>query len=455
MPFLSCVRREKPMSETLEEQVNRILARMDNQENQEPEAELPPEATTSSTRASDEIQDIYVLVVRERERATEEPPEDAIETTLAPKQTDKIEPIDPLMYASGLFFLFLVFSCIALQLTLAFHPFIATVTIIPHSQQISLNGTLQLERLFHPITLSQSQAVTTTGTGHQVAKQAHGSITLYNGQFASVTIAAGTLLTGASGVQVITDQDAVLPAGNPPTYGQASVSAHVLLSGTRGNIPAYDINQACCAVSVLAKNTQPWTGGQDERDFHTVAKSDIGAAAMPLKTTLAQSVAGVFQGQLQPNEQLQLLPCALTVTTDHQPGAEATQVHVTVSETCSAVAYDKDALHAQATALLSTQAATKLGTGYSLVGDVQVTVKQVTFTHTTPTLAFSSQGTWVYALAHETQQHIQSLIAGKTKQEALQMLFSLPGIEHVSIAWADDTKLPKNSKDIHIVLFVM
>jgi hypothetical protein len=270
------------MSETLEGQINRILAGMDEQQNQEPDTELPPEATARSTSASDEIQDVYVLVVRDRERATVEPPGDAIETTLAPEHADTREPFDTGEIATGLFFLFLVFSCIALQLYLAFNPFIATVTIIAKSQQISLNGTLYLGRLFHPITLSQSQTVTTIGKGHQDAKQAHGTITFYNGQFAGVTIAAGTLLTGASGIQVITDQDAFLPAGNPPTYGQASVAAHALVSGTRGNIPAYDINQACCAISVLAKNTQPWTGGQDERDFHTVAKSDIGRAASPL-----------------------------------------------------------------------------------------------------------------------------------------------------------------------------
>jgi len=106
---------------------------MDNQENHEPETERPAEETASSTRASEEIQDIYVLVVREGERATAEPPVDALETTLAPEHTETSEPFDPGAIATGMFFLFLVFSCLALQLTLAFNPFIATVTIIPTS----------------------------------------------------------------------------------------------------------------------------------------------------------------------------------------------------------------------------------------------------------------------------------------------------------------------------------
>lgn len=442
------------MHEALEDEIRRVLAGMDSQEHQEPEIERAPGDTESSTPASEVIQDIYVLVVRERESATAEPPEDALETTLAPEHTETSGPFDPGAIATGMFFLFLVFSCLALQLTLAFNPFIATVTIIPTSQQISLNGTLQLGRLLHPITLSQSQTVTTTGTGHQDAKQAQGTVTFYNGQFASVTIAAGTILTGASGIQVITDQDALLPAGNPPTYGQASVSAHALVSGTRGNIPAYDINQVCCAVSVLATNTQPLTGGQNERDFQTVAPADINTVATALKTTLAQSVSGAFQGQVRNGEAVVTPICTPTVSSDHQPGQEARQVQVTASETCSAVAYDKDALQAQATALLSTQAATKPGTGYSLVGDVQVTVKQATVTqHNKPVvLSFNALGIWVYAVNGAEQQHLKSLITGKTKQEALQLLASLPGIEQASIRWGDDTKLPKNSKYIRVVV---
>ena len=61
---------------------------------------------------------------------------------------------------------------------------------------------------------------------------------------------------------------------NPPSYGHVAVAAHAVNPGARGNIPAYDINLACCASSVLAKNTEAFTGGQDERDFPTVRQED-------------------------------------------------------------------------------------------------------------------------------------------------------------------------------------
>lgn len=144
----------------------------------------------------------------------------------------------------------------------------ATVTIIPVEQHISTSATIQVQgRALTPLTLSESQTVAATGHKHQNATQAQGTITFYNGLFTSQTIAAGTVLTGADGMQVVTDQPAVIPAGTPPIYGHVTVSAHALNPGSQGNIASYDINQACCLTSVLAKNTQAFTGGETRRIF--------------------------------------------------------------------------------------------------------------------------------------------------------------------------------------------
>jgi hypothetical protein len=235
------------------------------------------------------------------------------------------------------------------------------------------------------------------------------------------------------------------------------VPAHAIHPGVKGNIPAYDIQQACCASAVLAKNTASFTGGQDQRDFHTVAPSDIAAIATPLKTTLAHSMQGALNGQLTPQEHLSMLSCAPAQTADHQPGQEAVQVKVTVSETCSAVAYNPNELAAQATALLSLKAATTLKAAYSLFGEARVEVTQAHITHTPTPLVFvtfAAQATWVYALTPSSQQQIKHLLAGTTKQAAVHLLASQPGIANASIAWADDTKLPKDTRNIHTVFII-
>lgn len=456
------------MKNTLEQEIQRLLAGMDEQQEQEPktepETDTPeenePTAQLPGQEDTPDIQDIYVLVVRET--APEDPLENVVETTLVSrsKKTDTKRRPDYLTLWIVLICCLPMLTSIAFQVYVLFHPPIATVTIIPKSQQVTLSGTLQLGRILFPLTLSQSQTTATTGRGHQDAKQAQGYITFYNGQFQTITVPAGTVLTGADGIQVITDQDTTIPPGNPPSYGEVTISAHAINPGVKGNIPAYDINQIF-SNAVLVKNTTPFYNGQDKRNYQTVTKADTSSVATPLKIAVAQSMQGALTGQLISGEALISSNCTPTATTNHQPGQEATLVKVTVTETCSAVAYNPQELTNITTQLLTTQAAKKLGTGYSLIGQVQVSVKDATITHTTTPLVFLSfhaQGTWVYALNTQEQQQMKHLIAGKTTQSAMQILASLPGVEHSTISFdgfGDDTKLPKNSTYIHISLLVV
>jgi len=359
----------------------------------------------------------------------------------------------------GLFMILICLMCIMVQCYLIVNPFTVTVILATKEQQVMLTGTLQLGRELNPITLSQSQTVATTGRGHQDARSATGSVTFYNGQFNQVTIPAGTIVTGNDGIPIATDQNTTLPgvgtSANPPTLGQATVAAQATSTGSRGNIAAYDINQACCAPSVFAKNTAPFHGGQDERTFQTVAKSDITNTAAPLQATLNQSVRGALQGQLKTNEDLVTPSCTTTTTADHQPGEEATTVKVSVSETCSAVAYDQDALQAKVTDLLNRQAEKKLGAGYSLLEYPTITVTQASNQNSKAVLSFSSQSTWVYALSSTEQQHIKNSIVGKTRDQAMQLLAALPGIESIAMhssGFGDDTKVPKDLSHIHLLV---
>ncbi len=317
------------MTNKLEDEVRRIVASMDNeQSNQEQEQPdtIEQEKEPAETIHIHYFPDAIVILKEDKDNAQ---PDNTVDTTLA--QTK--QPSVFIAYTVGIFYLFLIFSCIAVQFYIILNPPIATVTIIPKSQSVTLTGTLQLGRVLQPLTISQSQTVPTTGKGHQPARYATGYITFYNGLFTSQSVPAGILLTGNDGVQIITDQYATIPEASPPNLGYTLVSAHALYPGSSGNISAYDINQACCATAIKAVNTTSFTGGQDERNFQTVAKADIASVATPLKTTVMQSMQGALQGQVQPPEQLFILPCTPIVTSNHKSGQEATQVKVTVSET--------------------------------------------------------------------------------------------------------------------------
>jgi len=442
------------------EEVKKRVANPDEQQgNQEPETELletdvlnaPLEEEPGVSYQVHHFPDAIVILKDPADQTAEQ----VVESTLVPPVPQK--PAYPHIYVLCVVYLVLLLAILIVQLWLLFNPPIATVTIIPRSQTVTLTGTLQLGRVIAPITLTQSQIVPTTGKGHQDAKQATGSITFYNGQFQSVTVPAGTTVTGRDGVQIIADQTASIPAAspNPPLFGQVTVLAHATNPGSRGNIAAFDINQICCATSILVKNTAAFHGGQDARDFQTVTKHDLNEAAATLKTTLAHSMQAALHSQVQSGEALLTAACPPTVTSDHQVGEEAATVKVTASETCSAVAYNSQGLQGKVTDLLTMQAVHTVGTGYSLLGDVRVTVTQATINQAQPVvLSFAAQGTWVYALTREAQLQLKQLIAGKSKRNALQLLQSMPGIEKASIAWNEQTTLPNDINAIHLVMLV-
>jgi Baseplate J-like protein len=148
----------------------------------------------------------------------------------------------------------------------------ATITIVPISKQITTTSTVTVVagqtptaeqiagRTLSAVTMSQQQTVPTTGKAHQDARAAHGFITFYNAATYSQVIPAGTMVTGADGAQIITEQDALIAAASYPTFGQSTVAAHALATGPAGNIAGGDIYGPCCRLNVSAVNG-PFSGG--------------------------------------------------------------------------------------------------------------------------------------------------------------------------------------------------
>ena len=146
------------------------------------------------------------------------------------------------------------------------------------------------------ITLSQAKTVPATGTGHQQAQAAYGFITFYNALPTPQTIPAGEMLTGADGVEVVTLQQAVIPAGTLATSGQVAVPAQAVNAGPQGNIAANDLYGKCCRDDVFVSNG-PFRGGQDARSYQMVTQQDINSTASSLKTSLDQSAQAALSQQ--------------------------------------------------------------------------------------------------------------------------------------------------------------
>ncbi len=349
------------------------------------------------------------------------------------------------------------FSIVAVSLLVPMLSPSATVTILPIERSLTTTAAIQVQgRQVAPLTLSQSATVPATGKRRQAATRASGTITLYNGLLTSQTIAAGTVLTGSDGTQVVTDQPAVISAASPPIEGHITVPAHALLAGASGNIPAYDINQACCATSVLAKNREAFTSGAAAKDFLVVTRENIRTAASQLQATLSQSERAALEAQLRPNEQLIAPSCPPYVSSDHKPEDEATHVTVTASETCSGIAYIAHEVDANATQLLTTEALKRFGTGYSRIGDLHFSVLHAIMTDRMQGLAMLTltlDATYVYTLTPGVKQHLVKLIAGKLKQRAIIILLRFPGIQSASMHLTGNySALPADPSHIHLIV---
>jgi hypothetical protein len=305
----------------------------------------------------------------------------------------------------------------------------ATVTTVPISEEVHLTSAITAvpgnpderrhevgARLLSVTTPAVAQTVPTTGTGRMPATHATGTVTFYNEATYAQTITAGTVLTGADGVHIVTKTAAFIPAGNPPSFGVSTVAAYALLTGPGGNIAAFDLDRLCCAASVAVKNTMAFTGGQRARDFAAVAQRDVAQVAGPLTATLSGEAQTSFAAEVRPNEQsVRPAQCAPTVHPDHPVGSEATQVMVTVVATCRGEVYDAQGAKVLAATLLAQQATRTLWSSYEVIGDIttqMVQVRTVDAQRSTLLLSVSAEGIWRYPLSATRLHQFASLIAG-------------------------------------------
>ncbi len=284
-----------------------------------------------------------------------------------------------------------------------------------------------------PVQEASGQA---SGVAHVPVTNARGTLTLYNAATYPQTIAAGTVLTGADGVQVVTDAQALIPAGNPPLFGVSTVNAHAAFAGSRGNIAALDINGLCCAAGVAVKNTAGFSGGQDAQSYTEVRQADIDGLTRPLVETLTQRAQAAVQSQIRPQEWLVTIPiCSPTMSTDHAIGSRATQVTVTVMVTCRGEVYDQQAAKLFAATSFSREESAALKANYALMSQVMA-LTGVTVTDPkrgTLALSIQAEGVWVYRWNTAHLEVLARRIAGERKQDALALVLHEEGIQAASI----------------------
>jgi VCBS repeat-containing protein len=108
------------------------------------------------------------------------------------------------------------------------------------------------------------------------------------------------------------------------------------------------------------------------------------------------------------------------------------------------------------------QALTTLGTDYALQGTINTTITPAGAPpHAKPgtlTLLVTGQGAWVYQVRTTEQAHLTGLIAGLSRQAAVQVLQQQePGhlaAVHIQVTglWTDGSRLPADPARIHLLV---
>ncbi len=136
------------------------------------------------------------------------------------------------------------------------------------------------------VQLTTSVTIIPTGVTTIPARQAHGTLTIYNGSILQEALPAGFIVTTHSGVEIATNQAVMIPAANPPTEGTATVLAYAVIAGAAGNIAPGSLNQAD-GTSLVVKNLTAFTGGQDASSEHVITSGDVQHALTAARARLS------------------------------------------------------------------------------------------------------------------------------------------------------------------------
>ncbi len=380
-----------------------------------------------------DIEDIYVYILREQ------PEEIIVESKpippLKPQQDNRLAWI---ITTVGWF---LILGITAYGLLLAL-PATATITLISAEQYVTAEGTITVgAHVFPAISKTAEQTIPTTGHGHIPARQATGYVTFYNALTSPQTIGAGTTLVGASGVQVITDATAYVPAGNLNTNGQVTVRAHATTIGPQGNIRAGDIFGPCCKPFIQVANSV-FLGGQNARDFQAVAKSDVDTMVSNLSAQVDHAMV-LSLASLVANDETMVIPvpCTTHTLSNHPVGAEAATVMVNVTQICNPLAYKTSEFLAKASSILAGAAPG----GTTRLGEITTHISKAVLQEQALLLTINASGIFGY---HYDGQALAKSVAGKSQQETGRFLLQLPGVERVQIRGT----LPGQADRIHVVV---
>jgi Baseplate J-like protein len=131
-----------------------------------------------------------------------------------------------------------------------------------------------------------------TGIETYPATTARGVLTITNGSVIVQSLPVGLMLVSNNGIAVATDAAVVVPAGSADGYGEATVDAHAVASGKRGNLATLTINSVE-GTSLYIRNLSAFTGGKDSRTVTFATAQDKQTALLQARGILLNKSTGL------------------------------------------------------------------------------------------------------------------------------------------------------------------
>jgi hypothetical protein len=303
----------------------------------------------------------------------------------------------------------------------------------------------------HSISQTKTQSITVPATNLVLipGKSATGTLTLHNTQHPcnAAVIPTGAIFTDSHGISVATDHVAILGASCT-----ATVPAHAVKRGPTGDIGAHDMKQTY-HTTIMVDNPAAFVGGQYDQSYTTVQQSDIDHGASSLAVRLRQETLNSLSMHLLTNEQFVSSPlCKSRVTSDHRINDAATNLNVTVTETCTAEVFNTQEIISRSEQMLNERAQALFGPNYALTGDTKAEITHVATDVKQGTLiTVVASGLWTYQFSSARADQLARLITGKDKQDAQSILSDQKGVQSASINISNnDNTMPYNASSINI-----
>jgi serine/threonine protein kinase len=283
--------------------------------------------------------------------------------------------------------------------------------------------------------VADSRATQTTGSSVIAGKQAQGQVLFVNRSHQPIAVAAGTIFTALSGVEVRTTQSVVVQGRADGQDGAITAAAIAVNTGTAGNIAANVLSTTCCN-GLTVSNPGAFSGGTDGHTIPLVAQADITRVSSLLRSELQPQLVLKLQKQLHTSEVMVGQPAyTATVTSDQPVGTPVSSVRVQMTLSATVTVYDRLVAQNVAAQSLQALALRTLGSNYRVQGNIATDTPRVMPQSTTTVLYLSIavHGVWVYYFSPQELAQWSESIKGTTSAVALAFLNSRTGVSAIEI----------------------